>query len=320
MRTRDPALLADCHTVVDVGGEYDPAKNRYDHHQRTFQTTFPKHNTKLSSAGLIYLHFGKAIIAQHTSLPIDHDDVTLLYEKLYSDFVEALDANDNGISAYDSAALAAAGIEKRFRDGGVTLGSLINDMNHPDPTLPPNEPQDEDALFAKASKFIGDTFIRKLRHASSSWLPARSTVNNAYKSRLSTHPSGRIIVLPQAGVPWKEHLYNFEKEESGGAAEADPSKQVYYVLYPENPSADAKWRVQAVSVTDSSFESRKPLCETWRGVRDSELDQVMATEAESKGLERIPEGAVFVHASGFIGGHKTRDGAMAMAARSLEQK
>ena len=33
-RTRDPALLDTCDIVVDVGGVYDPAKNRFDHHQR----------------------------------------------------------------------------------------------------------------------------------------------------------------------------------------------------------------------------------------------------------------------------------------------
>lgn len=34
IRTRDPALLAECDIVVDVGGEFDPKKHRYDHHQR----------------------------------------------------------------------------------------------------------------------------------------------------------------------------------------------------------------------------------------------------------------------------------------------
>ena len=34
VRTRDPALLKECDIVVDVGGEYDPATHRYDHHQR----------------------------------------------------------------------------------------------------------------------------------------------------------------------------------------------------------------------------------------------------------------------------------------------
>lgn len=34
VRTREPQLLAQCDVVVDVGGEYDPQRHRYDHHQR----------------------------------------------------------------------------------------------------------------------------------------------------------------------------------------------------------------------------------------------------------------------------------------------
>lgn len=34
IRTRDPSKLAECDIVVDVGGEFDPKKHRYDHHQR----------------------------------------------------------------------------------------------------------------------------------------------------------------------------------------------------------------------------------------------------------------------------------------------
>ncbi|KAL1957881.1 hypothetical protein VTO42DRAFT_5446 [Malbranchea cinnamomea] len=310
VRTRDPAALAKCDIVVDVGGEYDPARHRYDHHQRTFQATFPRHTTRLSSAGLVYLHFGKAIIAQHMSLPVDHEDVSTLYEKLYSDFIEALDAHDNGISVYDPQALDAAGIQKRFRDGGINLGSLVGDMNQPGP----DEADDEDARFAKASSFIGETFLRKLRFASGSWLPARATVNESYKTRHEVHPSGRIIALPKSGVPWKEHLYTFEEQDGRGI-----ESQVYYVIYPESTAPDSKWRVQCVPVTDASFESRKPLPETWRGVRDEDLDGVLAAESKARGEAKVPEGAIFVHASGFIGGHQTREGALAMAVRSLER-
>lgn len=34
VRTRDPGLLSECDIVVDVGGEFDPSRHRYDHHQR----------------------------------------------------------------------------------------------------------------------------------------------------------------------------------------------------------------------------------------------------------------------------------------------
>ncbi|KAL5335878.1 metal-dependent protein hydrolase [Aspergillus crustosus] len=305
IRTRDPALLQTCHTVVDVGGEYDPTTNRYDHHQRTFNSTFPGYATKLSSAGLVYLHFGQSIIAQHANLPTEHANVGLIFQKLYADFIEAVDANDNGISSYDSAALEKAGIEKKFKDGGVTIASVVNDLNYADEEG--EEDLGEDGLFEKASEFIGGVFRRKLRAAVGSWLPARETVQKAYEARKEVHQSGRILVLPEGGVPWKEHLGNFEKEAGGEEAE------VYYVLYPENASADSKWRIQAVSVSEGSFVSRKPLPEKWRGVRDADLDGVLA-----EGGEGIPAGAVFVHASGFIGGHKTREGAYAMAVNALE--
>lgn len=234
----------------------------------------------------------------------------MLHEKLYTDFIEAIDANDNGISAYDQTAVADAGIEKNFKDFGLSIPSIVGDMNK----NRPGEDLDEDSLFEKASRFIGDVFVQKLHLANSSWLPARTTVGAAYADRKRAHASGRVLVLPQAGTPWKEHLYTSENE-SGGKEE----DKVYYVLYPENATEEAKWRVQCVPVSEGSFESRKPLPESWRGVRDQDLDGVMSEEAKKDGKEGIPEGAVFVHASGFIGGHKSKEGAFAMASRALEQ-
>lgn len=41
--------------VLDVGGEYDPSRDRYDHHQKGFEEVFGHgFKTKLSSAGLVY--------------------------------------------------------------------------------------------------------------------------------------------------------------------------------------------------------------------------------------------------------------------------
>lgn len=312
VRTRDPAVLDTCHTVVDVGGEYDDTKKRYDHHQRTFNTAFPGHETKLSSAGLVYMHFGKEIIAQHTKLPVDHPDVELLYQKLYDDFIEAVDANDNGVSKYDTAKLEEAGIEKKFKDGGITLASLVADLNHEDPLAldepsraTPEQPQaEEDFRFSKASTLMGTAFLRKLHGAATAWLPARTVVKEAFQNRLNEHPSGKILVLPRAGVPWKEHLYNLEE-----AHLIDEDQKLIYVLYPEKEEPGSKWRIQAVSKDASSFESRKALPEAWRGVRDADLDALLG--------DAVEDGAIFVHASGFIGGHKTEAGARKMADLAL---
>lgn len=63
--------------------------------------------------------------------------------------------------------------------------------------------------------------------------------------------------------------------------------------------------MQAVGVP-GSFESRLALPAAWRGLRDEQLSEAA----------QIP-GCIFVHASGFIGGNKTYDGALAMARKAL---
>ncbi|KAI1140573.1 metal-dependent protein hydrolase [Hypoxylon sp. FL0543] len=303
VRTRDPSLLETCHTVVDVGGEYDPSRNRYDHHQRTFTTTFPGRPTKLSSAGLVYMHFGKAIISQRLQQPEDSEDVGLLWNKLYESFIEALDAHDNGISAYDPDALKKAGIEKRFSDGGFTLGAMVGRLNpnwnDPTPSDPAEAQPVEDGKFVTASNRIGEEFSRDLDYHAKAWLPARAIVHEAYSKRLQFDPEGRIMVLEGQAVPWKDHLYTLEEQEG------NTDKKVLYVLYPEKPVPDAKWRIQAVPVSKDSFESRKALPEPWRGARDEQLDEVSGIS-----------GGVFVHASGFIGGNKTFEGAKALAEKA----
>lgn len=305
VRTRDPAVLATCHTVVDVGGEYDPATNRYDHHQRSFNTTFPGRPTKLSSAGLVYMHFGREIVARRLgnadAAVQDDTQVSLVYNKLYESFIEALDAHDNGIGAYDPAALAAAGIDKRFSNGGFTLGAVVNRLN---PNWNDSEeafaPEAVDVRFEQASRRIGEEFDRDLDYYAGSWLPAREVVAEAFSRRAEVDAAGRIMVFRGTSAPWKDHLYTLEEENQEDG-------KVLYVLYPESPAPDSKWRVQCVPESKDSFQSRRPLPEAWRGFRDEELD----------GITGIP-GTVFVHAAGFIGGNKTFEGALAMAQKALE--
>ncbi|KAL6714938.1 hypothetical protein ACLMJK_007198 [Lecanora helva] len=300
VRTRDSALLSKCHTVVDVGGEYEPSQNRYDHHQRTFASTFPSRPTKLSSAGLVYLHFGKSIIAQHTGLDSESELVDILWKKIYDEFVEALDAHDNGISVYDPAQIRD--VQKRFHDGGIGLGSLVGDLNanfeDEDGMTPEQAQEAEDRRFMQASSLMGDVFLRKLRYYHRAWLPARTLVHDTYSSRKDYDPQGRLMLFPR-GCPWKDHLYTLENENL-------EEEKILYVLYPESQHEGAKWRIQAVSVAIDSFESRKPLPEVWRGVRDDQLSDVSG----------IP-GCIFAHASGFIGGNKTKDGALEMARKSM---
>ena len=88
-----------------------------------------------------------------------------------------------------------------------------------------------------------------------------------------------------------------------GLAQRSAAAQVKFVLYPDSAGM---WRVQAVTVEGTQFTNRLGLLEAWRGLRDDKLEA-------ASGLA----GAKFVHATGFIGGHATRDGALAMARATL---
>ncbi|KAK3710050.1 hypothetical protein LTR37_010481 [Vermiconidia calcicola] len=309
IRTRDPEVLGTCDVVVDVGAVHDHGVLRYDHHQREFDTAFPGRKTKLSSAGLVWMYHGRSIVSVVTGLEEGSADCELLFQKLYDDFIEAFDANDNGISVYDSKELRQAGFEKKFSDRGYSIASVVNRYNHaPSNSTTANgakesSQHEEDSRFLRASAFVGEQFHLELTDKATNWLPARSLIASAFNNRTQYDNGGRILVIPQqpdGGAPWGDHLYTLEKENGCEG-------QVLYVLFAENGEEGSKWRIRAVSVSGDSFENRKGLPEAWRGVRDEELSKVSGVE-----------GGVFVHASGFIGGNKTFEGALEMARKAVE--
>ncbi|KAJ6575145.1 GAMM1 protein [Mycena capillaripes] len=289
-RTRDPAVLETCDIVVDVGAVYDESKQLFDHHQRGFTEVFGHgFETKLSSAGLVFKHFGKEVIANKTQLPLDDPKVTTLWLKMYKQFIEAIDGIDNGISQYPS------DIKPKYKSS-TDLGSRVASLN---PVWnQPSSPAILDAQFAKASQLTGEEFLGKLNYYANAWLPARDLLNGSIEASKQIDLTGKIIVFEQF-LPWKEHLFDFEAELA-----IPESDKAIYVVYPDE---GGNWRVQAVPVSSESFESRKALPEAWRGLRDDTL-------SAASGIE----GCVFVHASGFIGGNKTREGAMQLAKAALE--
>lgn len=276
--------------VVDVGGKYDQGHKWFDHHQREFNENFSKDfHTKLSSAGLIYKHFGKDIIQEVLKLN-NPSDVDMLHVKIYKEFIEAIDANDNGINNYPS------NVEKKFNDKNLTLPALVSQLNPHWNSNPVD--QDYDEAFEKASELMGTAFVNLLKGYGESWLPARDIVDAAFKKRYDVDASGEILVLGSF-CPWKEHLYTIEKENNA-------SGEIKFVLFQDSSSA---WRISTVSVTSSSFEFRLGLPEEWRGVRDEELSKLTGVE-----------GCIFVHAAGFIGGCKSEEGVLALAKKSLQAR
>ncbi|KAG5666858.1 hypothetical protein PVAND_014866 [Polypedilum vanderplanki] len=298
LRSRDLELLDQCDIIVDVGAVFDPAKKRFDHHQSTFQETFSTirpdlatdFNIRLSSAGLIYMHYGEEVIAEilkKFDVKLTETQMRNVFIKIYKSFIEEIDAIDNGVPQFDG--------EPKYRIN-THLSSRVKRFNGD--WMDNKTPAEIDQQFQEAKKYVGEEFLDKVQFFAISWLPARKIVEAAVDRRIEIHESGEILELGRF-CPWQEHLRDVEKEVEG--------LNVKFVVFNSGNDEKTDWRVQAVPVEAGSFVCRKFLNSKWFGVRDSELEAVSGIK-----------GARFVHATGFIGGNQTREGAIEMAIKSLK--
>ncbi|KAF5731299.1 hypothetical protein HS088_TW19G00906 [Tripterygium wilfordii] len=290
IRTRDPQVLDTLDAVLDVGGVYDQSRDRYDHHQKGFQEALGYgFTTKLSSAGLVYKHYGREIIGKELQLGEGDSDLHHLFIVVYKDFMEAIDAVDNGISQYDT--------DKSPKYlNNTSLSSRVERLNLDwvDHDL---SSEREDELFERAMQLSGGEFLENIHYKANSWSPARPIVMECLAARNDIDSSGEIMMLTKS-CPWKLHIYELEEEMK-------ICPLIKYVIYQDD--RNQKWQVQAVAVSPDNFESRKPLPLSWRGLENDELSEVTG----------IP-GCVFVHMSGFIGGNISFKGALHMARASLK--
>ena len=293
VRTRDYGLLDKCDIVVDVGGVYDPEAKRFDHHQKTFSHTInsldssKKWSIKLSSAGLVYVHYGREIISSILGTQVQDKVTEKVFDKVYENFIQEIDAIDNGINAHDG--------EPRYSIS-TNLSSRVSNLS-------PNwndQDQDFDVGFYKAMELTRTEFVDKVCYYGKVWWAARDIVSKCIQERFNVHSSGRVLEFSQGGVPWKEHLFELEVEEG-----LSGDNSILYVLYTDQ---NGMWRIQCVPEQPKSFTNRLGLPEAWRGVRDQDLENVSNIA-----------GATFVHSGGFIGGNKTKEGVIAMAEVALKQ-
>lgn len=348
-RARDEATLSALDCVIDVGGEYDHDRLRYDHHQRGFTEVFGVggfNTVKLSSAGLVYRHYGREVISSETGLAIDDPSTETLYLEMYKHFIEGVDAIDNGVEQFRPVKRRR---HKRKMDdeGAEILDVLLGEEEEEDVALEKvyleetglasrvgalnpawNEETSDailDAKFEVASEMAGKEFLAKLTYLHKSWLPARDIVKQAMAQRFEVDKSGRILVLSRY-CPWKDHLFDLEGEEAeankGGnpptdpappaapGGEAQPAEHGNYnrALYClYEDERSKKWRIQSVPEAGvGAFSQRKPLPANWRGMRGVGLDAVTG----------VP-GGTFVHAAGFTGGHDTYEGILKLAKMAI---
>ena len=196
-RSRDPSVLEKCTILVDVGAVYDPQLLRFDHHQRSFNSTFSnKYTVKLSSAGLIYKHFGKRVLCELLDWKENHPLLDKVYQLVYDELILMFDAVDNGVSQYPD------NVEPCYSDS-TSISDRVSRLN-PSWNVSVGD-QELFERFLKAVEITGEELVDKARYIAFSWLPCRDLVFEALKKRKQYDESGRIVVLEQY-CPWQSHL------------------------------------------------------------------------------------------------------------------
>ncbi len=85
----------------------------------------------------------------------------------------------------------------------------------------------------------------------------------------------------------------------------DTLSDVLYCIYPSK--RDEGWNICASRVSPDSFETKKPFPESWRGLKDDELEKISGVSD-----------ATFCHNSGFLCATKTKESALELAQKALK--
>jgi uncharacterized UPF0160 family protein len=295
-RSRDPAVWAKDGYLVDVGGMFDAGSGYFDHHQRGFGETMKSLRvgqfvTKLSSAGLIYAHYGKQIISA-ISPELNTEQVEEVYQRVYAKFIEPIDANDNGIARHEGQLP-----EPKFDNGFTTLPAIISLYNFWDVNC-----SSQDDQFMEAVALLRNIFKKIVDDVVRVWLPAVAIVTQAATSALVEN---KPYILMQGFYPVQEIVEKMPGNES-----------LLYVITQDKEKD--QFVVKCLGKQGLAFVNRKSLVEEWRGLSGPALDEAIQNTKLAQGTGHLPHttGAVFVHAAGFIGAHKTLDGVIGMAMMS----
>ena len=176
IRTRDLELIAKADIVIDVGGEYDPVTDRFDHHQRGGAGE-RENGIPYSSFGLIWQKYGLEICQ-------GNQDVANAVD---AGLVSTIDAIDCG---------HVEGIYK-----GISLSQTIGMFN---PTW--QEDSRFDTCFDDAVDFASRVLTRFIASANGG-ISAKEIVAKA----IDDAEDPRVIVLEKY-TPWKRTVHTLSEE------------------------------------------------------------------------------------------------------------
>jgi uncharacterized UPF0160 family protein len=280
VRTREPAIIEAADFVVDVGGIWDPAAGRFDHHQKGFDGARAS-GVPYASAGLVWREYGARCVAHlaitHTGHQLDEDTAQQMAYAIDADIVQYLDLSDVGAA--------------KNAPGGYGMSAVVSGFNPnwmDEQRLGYGEQADAYRLsqFRKAMGFLTEVIVNSVKYRVGAIL-ALAQVRQA-----QVLENGRLLFLKNAALPWSSVV---RKE----------MPKVLFVL--SHSLSEDRYMLHTVPATTDTFDARADLPECWAGLRDADLAAVTG----------VPD-AKFCHNGRFIAAAKSYEGAYAMAKQALQ--
>jgi uncharacterized UPF0160 family protein len=264
----DPKNWKDADFVLDIGREYSPSKNRFDHHQEGGAGE-RENGIPYATFGLVWKKFGKKMAGSQEVA--DYVDRKL---------VQAIDAEDNGVSLYDELKFEKVGpfvIQDYFYllcDKASEEHKKSGDVKVFDKTF--------NKLLPLAKELI-NAVIEKGKYKVAMRKKAEALVKKAKDKRV-------IIMNDFVGFDFSEF----------------PEPLV--VVYPDRRSK-GNWAAKTVKKTDrkDQFEARMYFPKEWAGKTEDELSKITG----------VPD-AFFCHNSRFLIVAKSKEGILALVKKALD--
>jgi uncharacterized UPF0160 family protein len=280
VRTRDPAIIETADFVVDVGGIWDPATGRFDHHQKDFSGA-RQSGVPYASAGLVWRDFGARCVRRlaetHTGRQISDDTAQQIAWAIDADIVQYLDLSDVGAA--------------KNAPGGYGLSAVISGYNPnwlDEERLGYGEEADAYRLqqFRRAMAFLADVMANAVKYRVGAML-ALEQVRKA-----EVLEGGRLLYLKNSALPWSSVV---RKE----------MPEILFVI--SHNLQEGRYMLHTVPASVDSFDARADLPAAWAGLRDADLAAVTG----------VPD-AGFCHNGRFIAAAKSYEGIYLMALQALK--
>ncbi|GAA4484471.1 MYG1 family protein [Gluconacetobacter asukensis] len=238
VRSRVPGQIQAADIVFDVGGVYDPAAGRYDHHMKN--KPLREDGTPYSAAGLLWKDYGLAAIRNILDEPVEEAMEAAIWQAVDKALIIPVDQDDNGVA----------------KMGRLSLAEIVSTCGAPWDTAERYGVEEagrrEMSAFADAAAIVGRYLVGVVDRARAS-LKATDRVLGAYEQA----DDKRILVL-ETGMPAEKVI--FERELP--------------VVYVVSPAGGGQWNVKAVPPARGEFGQRVPLPEAWGGLEGRALAEV----------------------------------------------